>query len=137
MKYSNKFEKDFNWYLKVRSIFNFDGVDGYINKKGKDIIVYDKNGVDGKEAFFKWDSSGKILPTKHPKLLHALLRTKGSVNLHIKMYAEARAKGLMTFNELNDLCIQYNCPNWFKEAVELQKIKHHDSFSETLPLSSK
>jgi len=39
MKYSNKFEKDFNWYLKVRSIFNFDGVDGYINKKGKDIML--------------------------------------------------------------------------------------------------
>lgn len=55
--------------------------------------------MSGKEAFYKWDSNGKILPTKHPNQLHALLKTKGSVNLHIKMFAEDRAKGLFPLNE--------------------------------------
>lgn len=57
------------------------------------IILFDKNGVTGKEAFYQWDSNGKILSTRHPNLLLSLLKTKGSVNLNIKMYAEDRAKG--------------------------------------------
>lgn len=125
-KYSLEFERDFKWYLKMRAMFNFDGSNGYLNKKGQDIIVYDKNGVTGKEAFYKWDSNGKILPTKHPNILHTLLKTKGSVNLHIKMYAEDRAKGLFPFIEFRAFCIKYNCPNWFKEAVERQKFKYYD-----------
>ncbi len=124
--YSQEFERDFKWYLKMRAMFNFDGSNSYHNKKGKDIIVYDKNGVTGKEAFYKWDSNGKILPTKHPNILHTLLKTKGSVNLHIKMYAEDRAKGLFPLIEFRAFCIKYKCPAWFKEAVERQKFKYYD-----------
>jgi len=90
------------------------------------IILFDKNGVSGKEAFFQWDSNGKILPTKHPNLLHKLLKTKGSVNLHIKMYSEDRAKGLFTLIEFRAFCIKYSCPAWFKEAVECQKFKYYE-----------
>lgn len=125
-KYSIEFERDFKWYLKMRAMFNFDGSNSYHNKKGQDIIIYDKNGVSGKEAFYKWDSNGKILPTKHPNLLHTLLKTKGSVNLHIKMYAEDRAKGLFPLIEFRAFCIKYRCPSWFKEAVERQKLKYYD-----------
>lgn len=124
-KYSPEFERDFKWYLSMRHLFNFDGSNSYYNKKGKDIIVYNKNGVTGKEAFYKWDSNGTILPTKHPNLLHTLLKTKGSVNLHIKMYAEDRAKGLFPFIEFRAFCIKYRCPFWFKEAVERQKSKYY------------
>jgi hypothetical protein len=124
--YSENYERDFNWYLKVRHLFNFDGNKEYFNKKGEDIIVADKNGVDGKEAFYKWDSNGKILPTKHPNILHTLLKTKGSVNLHIKMYAEDRAKGLFPFIEFRAFCIKYKCPSWFRDAVENQKIKYYN-----------
>jgi hypothetical protein len=35
MKYSQKFEKDFKWYLSIRNIFNFDGNNAYFDKKGK------------------------------------------------------------------------------------------------------
>ena len=125
-KYSPEFERDFKWYLKMRVMFNFDGSNNYHNKKGQDIIVYDKNGVTGKEAFYKWDSNGKILPTKHPNLLHTLLKTKGSVNLHIKMYAEDRATGLFPLIEFRAFCIKYRCPVWFKEAVERQKFKYYE-----------
>jgi len=125
-KYSPEFERDFKWYLKMRAMFNFDGSNSYHNKKGQDIIVYDINGVTGKEAFYKWDSNGKILPTKHPNILHTLLKTKGSVNLHIKMYAEDRAKGLFPLIEFRAFCIKYRCPTWFKEAVERQKFKFYE-----------
>lgn len=64
------------------------------------IVLFDKNGVSGKEAFYQWDSNGKILPTKHANLF-SLLKTKGSANLHIKMYAEDRAKGLLPLIEFS------------------------------------
>lgn len=124
MKYSTNFERDFKWFLKMRTMFNFDGKNGYFNKKGENIIVFDKNGVNGKEAFYQWDSRGKIVTTKHPNILHSLLKTKGSVNLHIKMYAEDRANGLFSFIEFRSFCVKYNCPYWFKEAVEHLKCNY-------------
>ena len=124
-KYSPEFERDFSWYLKMRTMFNFDGNANYYDKKGQNIIVYDKKGVSGKEAFYKWDSSGKIIPTRHPNILHTLLKTKGSVNLHIKMYAEDRANGLFPLAEFQDFCTKYNCPIWFITAVENQKFKYY------------
>jgi hypothetical protein len=126
MNYSAEFDRDFNWYFKMRAKFNFDGSKDYCNKKGQDIIVYDKKGVSGKEAFYKWDSQGKISPTRHPNILAMLLKTKGSVNLHIKMYAEDRAHGLYPFIEFRAFCIKYKCPKWFKEAVENQKFKYYN-----------
>ena len=122
-KYSVNFERDIKWYLSMRHKFNFDGSNEYYNKKGEYIIQYSKNGVDGIEAFFQWDSNGKIKPTKHPNLLHTLLKVKGSTNLHIKMYAEDRVAGNMNFIEFRALCIHFKCPSWFREAVENQKIK--------------
>lgn len=85
IKYNSNFNRDFIWFLKIRHIFNFDGNDNYLNRKGLSIINYDKNGVSGKLAYFKYDSEGKIISTKHPNLLKALLKIKGSINLHIKM----------------------------------------------------
>lgn len=122
-KYNHNFERDFKWYLSMRHKFNFDGAVGYWNKKGEPIVQYDRNGVDGKEAFFQWDSNGKIKPTKHPNLLHTLLKTKGSTNLHIKMYAEDRVACNMGFIEFRALCIHFKAPMWFREAVERQKVK--------------
>jgi hypothetical protein len=123
-KYNANFERDFKWYLSMRHRFNFDGSNAYFNKKGEDIIQYDKNGVDGKEAFFQWDSNGKIKPTKHPNILHTLLKVKGSCNLHIKMYAEDRAACNMNKIEFRALCIHFKAPQWFRDAVETQKMKY-------------
>ena len=105
--YNKNFERDFKFYIRMRNIFNFDGSLNYLNKKGKEIVIYDINGVDGKEAFFQFDSNGIIKPTKHPNLLYQLLKIKASVNLHIKMYAEDRANFLMSKTELRGICFKY------------------------------
>ena len=124
-KYTANFERDFRWYLSMRHFFNFDGNLDYFNKKGKKIVQYDKNGVSGKEAFFQWDTYGEIKSTKHPNIFYALLKTKGSCNLHIKMYAEDRANCNFNFIEFRALCIKFKAPYWFREAVENQKIKFY------------
>ncbi len=124
MKYSKNFNRDFEWYLSVRKLFNFDGYDDW------EYVVYDKNGVDGKKAFHIYDSLGKVAATKHPNILHTLLKTKGSVNLHIKMYAEDRAKGLFPLIEFRAFCIKLKAPYWFKEAVENQKYKYYPNFTQ-------
>lgn len=119
MKYSQKYNNDFNWMLKQRHLFNFDGREHYRLE-----IQYDKNGVDGKKAFYLWESQGKSTPTKHPNLLQALLKTKGSINLHIKMYAEARASCDYNKIEFRAFCISIKAPDWFRTAVENQKLKY-------------
>lgn len=166
MKYNKNFERDFNWYLSMRHIFNFDGAIGYFKKsvairiykgdelvsekvmsetsynkyeiveeegmkyyvasKAEKVIQFDRKGVNGKEAFFQWDSNGVIKATKHPNLLHCLLKTKGSTNLHIKMYAEDRAACNWGFIEFRALCIKFKAPLWFREAVENQKVKYYE-----------
>lgn len=123
-KYKAHFNRDFNWYLSMRNKFTFDGEADYVNKKGENIIQYDPNGVDGKKAFFDWDSKGKIQPTRHPNILHTILKVKGSVNLHIKQYAEDRVRGTFPFIEFRALCIKLKAPYWFREAVENQKTKY-------------
>lgn len=123
-KYKANFIRDINFYFRMRNTFNFDGALNYYDKKGRDIIQYDKNGVDGIEAFYQFDSSGIIKPTKHPNILKMLLKVKGGTNLHIKMYAEDRAKCNMSLIEFRALCIKFKTPNWFREAVENQKTKH-------------
>ena len=123
-KYNKNFQRDVKWYLSMRNILNFDGCSEYINKKGKSIIIYDKNGVNGIEAFFQYDSNGIIKPTKHVNLLHTLLKVKGSVNLHIKMYSEDRAKNILSLNELKELSETFKAPEWFYLSVEKQKLKY-------------
>lgn len=119
MKYSKNFNRDFNWYLSMRNVFDFDGA------LYNDEIIYDKNGIDGKKAFHIYDSQGKYKPTKHPNILRQLLKVKGSVNLHIKMYAEDRAKGYLPKIEFDKICLEYNVPEWFINSVEKQKYKYY------------
>ena len=126
MKYSKKFEEDYNWYLSVSDSFNFDGVKDYYNKKGVDIIQFDANGKTAKECFYLYDSQGLINKTSEPEKLRTLLKTKGSVNLHIKMYAEDRAKGYLPKIEFEEIAKEFNMPNWFVNAVENQKCKYYE-----------
>lgn len=130
-RYPPGFERDFSWYLSVRQLFNFDGTHTYYNKKGQHIIIYSKSGVSGKEAFFQYDSNGVIKPTKHPRLLHNLLKTKGSINLHVKMYAEDRANGILPRPEFEQMCDEFKAPDWFYNAVEAQRVKIVKSKSTT------
>jgi len=117
MKYKQNFVRDVTFYLKTRHLFNFDGCVAYVDKRGNSVIIYDENGVDGIHAFHVWDSQGKIIPTKHPRLLETLLRTKGSVNLHIKMYKEDRISGIFPKCEFELFVKEINAPDWFSKAV--------------------
>lgn len=121
MAYKKNFIRDVKWYWRHRRRYDFDGATEYYTKKGELIIQYDRNGVDGVKAFWLYDSQGKVKPTKHPNILKALLKTKGSINLHIKMYAEDRANGLFPLIEFRGLCIKLGAPDWFRRAVEAQK----------------
>ena len=125
MKYSKKFEKDYQWYLSVSHAFNFDGKEHYTTKKGVNLIRYDENGKTAKECFYLYDSQGIIETTKEPDKLKTLYKTKGSVNLHIKMYAEDRAQGLLPKIEFEKICKEFNVPDWFRNAVENQKGKYY------------
>jgi hypothetical protein len=147
MKYSKEFERDYEWYLKNLDTFNFDGANTYINKKGLDIIVPNEEGLTAKECFYLYDSQGIIEPCREPELYKQLLKCKGSVNLHIKMWAEDRAKGYLPLLEFNNTideelrCLEWinNEPVYFKdmktrlglldwivEAVEKQKYKYYE-----------
>lgn len=116
-KYSEGFIRDVRWYFKIRHRFTFDG------NLERD-VEYSKDGVDGVKAFHIFDSTGKLKPTKHPNMLRALLKTKGSVNLHIKMYAEDRARGYLPKVEFEEIIKELQAPEWFQEAVEKQKVKY-------------
>lgn len=127
MKYSKNFERDYKWYLSVANVFSFDGTKDYYNKKGIELIQFDNNGKTAKECFYLYDSSGIIKPTCEPKELKILLKTKGSVNLHIKMYAEDRAKGYLPKIEFYKIIKELDLPSWFVKAVEKQKYKYYEA----------
>jgi len=118
-------KRDYNWYLSVSDIFNFDGKKEYFNKKGVYLIQYDEEGKSAKDCFYLYDTSGVIKKTNEPVKLRKLLKTKGSVNLHIKMYAEDRGRGYLPLAELVDMCKEYKSPDWFFDAIERQKCKYY------------
>lgn len=126
MNYSKKFERDYHWYMQVSPIFNFDGVDKYLSKRGEEMIVPDEGGYGAKQCFYSYDSRGKIIPCCEPQKLKTLFKTKGSVNLHIKMFAEDRAKGILTKPEIESFSTELQAPPWFLEAIERQKWKYYE-----------
>lgn len=111
-KYSDNFNRDFSWYLKYRHTFDFDG------RLDRD-IVYDKNGIDGKRCFFLYDSQGILKPTKHPNLVISLLKTKGSINLHIKMWKEDRYNGCLPKILFIEECIEpFELLDWMISIID-------------------
>lgn len=126
MKYSKKFERDFEWYSKKSDIFNFDGSFEYYNKTGESLIQFEENGMPAKKAFYLYDSQGKIVKTKEPVLLRELYRCKGSINLNIKMWAEDRAKGILPKILFDEMVKELELLDWMVEAVEKQKVKYYE-----------
>jgi hypothetical protein len=109
------------WYFSLRKKFNFDG-------KPFEEVVFDRNGIDGVTLFYNVDSRGKrvLKPTRHPNIYQSLMKTKSSINLHIKMYAEDRAKGILPKIEFEKICEEINAPKWFIDAVENQKNRYYE-----------
>lgn len=137
-KYSAANERDFKFYLNGRHVYKFAGTLMPSNQ-----AIYDKNGVDGKAAFFSIENHGRNIPTRHPNLLSALLLVKASVNFHIKMWAEGRADGTLPLIEFSVRMAKQRYPDssiedpgtdmerdlelseWVIKAVENQKIHHY------------
>lgn len=120
MKYSKNFERDYNWYLNNKEIFNFDGT---IDTEGK--IIYDDNGKTAKECFKAFDEMGKTIPTKEPELLFQIHKCKGAINFNIKMWSEDRGKGNLGSIEFKEIAKEFNLLDWMVTAVEHQKYKYY------------
>jgi hypothetical protein len=43
------------------------------------------------------------------------------------MYGQDRANGLLSLHELKTICKEYNCPDWFFNAVEATKVANWPS----------
>lgn len=154
MKYSEAFERDYEFYYKWRYKFNFCGT--HPNEMRYKPIFYQK-GRSAKEVFYSIDSKGKNIPCNEPELLKELLLCKASVNFNIKLWAESRADGTLPLIEFSqtkvkelypkidlkeeecylmeykkekvvwykDMETYYNFPKWVIEAVENQKFKYY------------
>lgn len=119
MKYSKRFNEDYNLYLRLKDIYNFAPFDV---TKGKQPIT-NNNNYTAKEVFYYFDSQGKLFDTNELDLVLQLLICKSSINFHIKMYAQTRAEGTLSYKELLDIQKEYQLPQWFVDAVEKQKSK--------------
>lgn len=119
MKYSKKFKEDYDLYLRLKDTFNFAPFDVL---KGKTPTPTSKV-ITAKEAFYYWDSQGKLYKTLEMDLLVQILICKASLNFHIKMYAETRAEGTLSYVELEEMQRELKLPDWFIAAVEKQKLK--------------
>jgi hypothetical protein len=140
MKYTENYQRDYEFYLGNRHNFKFSG-------KVEITPIFDKNGKTAKEVFYMIDTHGKNAPCCEPELLSELLKCKASVNLHIKMWAEDRANGRLTGFEFfgdgetleweekivngerlatpikkQSIAKELDLPEWVIKAVELKKI---------------
>lgn len=89
MKYSKRFEEDYLFYTSNLDNFCFAPLD----VKSKYKLINSEDGETAKYCFYKFDSEGRVIPCREIELLEKLLITKASVNFHIKLYADDRAKG--------------------------------------------
>lgn len=124
MKYSKRFERDYNFYIKNLERFSFCGKkdNEFIDKKGNPIVIYDDEGINAKEAFYVYESRGEICKTNEPELLLALHRCKASINLHINLWAEGRRDGTFPRIEWKNYAKEIGFPVWVSDAVENQML---------------
>ena len=114
-KYSKKFNRDWEFYLRHRNKFTYAG--SPIN------VEYDVDGVDAKRAFWTLDSQGKLIPTHEAELLHDILITKAAINFHLKMWAEGYDD---MFMGVQDYMAEFdNPPEWVEKSFRTLKTKFY------------
>jgi hypothetical protein len=121
LKYSKRFEEDFELYWRLRHKFTFAPFDVLKNRPW----LEPKTTLDVKQAFFQFDTHGKLFAIADQQGLVQTIAAKASLNFHIKMYAEDRAKGELGRVDLLDIQREYELPDWFIDSVEKQKVKHY------------
>ncbi len=121
MKFSKNFDRDWDWYVKYKDIFTFDGTADTASK----VIYSPRYGRPAKECFLLYDSQGKVSSTTEPELLYFVFKCKGSINFNIKMWAESRGKAEMGKLEFMETIVpEYELLDWMIEAVENQRMKY-------------
>lgn len=116
MKYSKNFERDYNWYLKYKNIFDFSG--SIFN-----VDIDTEHGKSAKESFYIYDNNGKTIPTNEPFLLQEILNCKKSINLHIKMWVDSLAEGTLFESDIEELTKEFELLPWMVSAINNQKTK--------------
>jgi len=110
MKYSQAFTRDYTFYRANLDTFIFSG-------KHSPQLEWDPLGHAAKWCFYIYDSTGKMLPCWEPGLLQKILVCKASVNLHIKLWAQGIAQGVLCPPELDEILTGYAAPDWVAKAV--------------------
>lgn len=108
MKYSRNYNKSFLFYITNLKTLKFCPFT-------LPQIEYKKDGPDAKEAFFIYESQGKIVPTKHPRTLFKLLKFKAALNWQVKDWAEGIEDTYVSVEEF--LSTFKNPPNWLKKHI--------------------
>ena len=114
MKLSAKFIRDWNFYLANKAKFNFPGVEVPIPE-------FDSDGISAQEAFYIFDSTGKLSPCSQPGLLKAVIVCKKAINLQIKMWVE----GFLDMGEVIEYYMAefFQPPDWVEKSFRNQLVK--------------
>lgn len=113
MKYSKRFDEDWEFYVKNKQRLTFYG--------GNDVLNENENGkaVTSKEFFHRYDSQGVKgvagLKCENLAEVNEVLRFKKSLNWHIKNWAEGYEDCLQGVDEY--LEILDSPPNWVRNAL--------------------
>lgn len=110
MKYSKRFQEDYQFYNKNTQRFNFCG-------KKPEQIDLNPGGFDAKKCFYLRDSTGVSHPCKEPEKLQELLVCKASVNWHIKQWSEGLTEGSTLPHEINEIVKDIQAPEWVLKAI--------------------
>lgn len=121
MKYSKRFNQDYQLYDRLKDNFNFAPYDPLKGRKPVPATPH----MTVKEAFYTWDTHGKFCAIADQSTLLQLLVAKASINFHIKEFARDRALAWMSYFELLEIQQEFGLPTWFVDAVENQKLKYY------------
>lgn len=116
-QYSNRFNEDYAFYLANRKKFTFCG-------QLIPDFVYNKDGIDAKEAFFQLDTYGKTQECSEPELLREILRCKKAVNWQIKEWVEGFYDMCEPFSYYIKSFI--NPPSWVLDSLKRAVWKRWD-----------
>lgn len=76
----------------------------------------DPNGYSALECWWAKDTHGKTLPCREPELLAKVIRSKQSVNLQVKLWAEDVADGML-LRQAELVEYVHGWPEWVLRAV--------------------
>lgn len=129
-KYSNKFERDYNFYINNLDKFNFCGKrdEDFLDKHGHKLVVYDVNGVTAKRAFLNYESQGIISETFEPELLLKLHKCKASIHFHIILWGSGRGDGTFPRIEWEEYAKEAGLLKWILKAVDQQMWIYRDKY---------